>query len=106
MAVAHDVSQWIRRHCPSPCNEARPDHFPHAGGSASSHFPSPSGMQGRRSPQTTRAHPAHSVASSGRRTPSQDWSVNAQDTAGTSGKGADCPITALVGDSDGASRAI
>jgi hypothetical protein len=133
MAVANDVSEWIRQ-CSSPYSEARPVHFPHAGGSASSYYPVLSGMSGPgaesshdtafesththtgrtfifsgrfvpRLRQRARGRPVHS-SSLDRRACPQDWNENAQNHAGTPGKDADCPITALVGESDGASRAI
>ncbi len=55
MAVANDVTPWVRRHRPSPCHEAHRDHFSHVGGSAVSRFfPSRPGLRG---PGTGR--PAH-----------------------------------------------
>jgi len=89
MAVANDVSKRNRQHCPSPCGGEQPIHFPQAGGSAA----------------RARREPAHSFVFS-RQTPPPGGYGNSKNLAGISGNGADCPMTARIGDSDGASSAI
>lgn len=89
MAVANDVSKRNRQHCPSPCGDEQPVHFPQAGGSA----------------VHTRCGPAHSFASS-RQAPPPGGHENTRNLAGIYGNGADCPMTARIGESDGASSAI
>lgn len=121
MAVANGVRQWVRRHHPSPRGEARPDHFPHASGSANAHFPSPSGApdsgaaaiparrpdgRGGRSVRTVTTRPVQAFVSESRRTSPVTSKEHTDNPAGTCGKGAGCPLTAFVGDSDGAHRAI
>lgn len=89
MAVANDVSKRIRQHCPSPCGDEQPVHFPQAGGSA----------------VHRRREPAHSFVSR-RQAPPPGGHENTENLPGIYGNGADCPMTARIGDSDGTSSAI
>ncbi len=89
MAVANDVSKRIRQHCPSPCGDKQSVHFPQAGGSA----------------VRMRHRPAHSFVSR-RQAPPPGGHEKTNHLAGISGNVADCPMTARIGDSDGARSAI